>query len=171
MAIENDLPRLKSSRYQISSPATSDYNCIAFAFGDTDRWWWPDKMDISYWPSEVPREETLVAFVKAFEFEGYRSCRHGRVEHRFEKVAIYVKDDVPTHAARQSKNGPWVSKLGTDIDITHGLEALEGGTYGTVACFMKRRWADAPPFLDRKSILFAIIVLVSAVLFAMLYLL
>jgi hypothetical protein len=61
----------------------------------------------------------------------------------FEKIAIYVLDEKPQHAARQLPNGKWTSKLGQYEDIEHNaLEGLEGSIYGYVACVMKRRWPE-----------------------------
>ncbi|HZO88142.1 MAG TPA: hypothetical protein VFB38_07355 [Chthonomonadaceae bacterium] len=63
-AIESTFPSLATSGYDITSPAAEDYNCIAWAAGETDRWWWPDPFSIGYWPEGVPRAETLEAFIR-----------------------------------------------------------------------------------------------------------
>ncbi|HEY7428267.1 MAG TPA: hypothetical protein VH682_28795 [Gemmataceae bacterium] len=34
-------PRLNGTAYRITSPASDVYNCIAWAAGETNRWWWP----------------------------------------------------------------------------------------------------------------------------------
>lgn len=128
------------------SPATPEYNCIAFAANEDFRWWWPIPQDSYYWPENVPREENLEAFVKAFETLGYLVCDNDNLERGFEKVAIYVDDlGKPKHAARQLRNGKWISKLGNYIDVEHELDCLReyllnvGGTdYGTVAVVLKR---------------------------------
>lgn len=88
----------------------------------------------------APLEESIEAFVRAFETRGYMVCDDASPETRFEKVAIYALRGDPTHAARQLSDGRWTSKLGIyGDDIEHEtLEALEGGTYGTVAVVMKR---------------------------------
>ena len=131
-------PNLRASQFAPISPATRDYNCIAWASEDITQWWWPHPE--SYWPPEAPREETLDAFTAAYASIGYRKCRNGACKKRFQKIAIYTDSrGTPTHAARQLPNGRWTSKLGTQIDIEHTLEALEGGKYGNVACFMKRK--------------------------------
>ena len=46
--IEQSFPNLQSSGYSITSPATIDYNCIAWATDDTEVWWEPDPLDLSY---------------------------------------------------------------------------------------------------------------------------
>lgn len=40
--IESSFPKLQTAAYHITSPATRDYNCIAWAAGDSRRWWWPE---------------------------------------------------------------------------------------------------------------------------------
>jgi hypothetical protein len=133
-----DFPNLKTSPFRETSPTTSFYNCIGFAAGETDRWWWPTGG--YYWPPEAPRIETIEAFVAAFQTLGYELCENRELEPNFEKIAIYVDtNDKPRHMARQLASGRWTSKLGSDIDIEHHeLIGLEGVTYGTARYFMKR---------------------------------
>jgi hypothetical protein len=120
------------------------YNCIAWAAGKKDNFWWPRPERGYYWPPGLPREqlgqETLGNFINAFETEGFEVCGNGRFKNGFEKVAIYVDGNGhPTHAARLLSSGLWSSKLGDDEDIEHfKLNSLEGRAYGTVAVFLKR---------------------------------
>lgn len=138
--IDEIFPNLLISGYSITSPATSEYNCIAWSAGDTEAWWWPDPLYTYYWPSGVPREETLESFIKGFETIGYTVCQNGEYEIGFEKIAIYVDSSgKPTHAARQLDSGSWTSKLGQLEDIEHNsLESIAGQIYGDVTVFMKR---------------------------------
>lgn len=70
---------------------------------------------------------------------GFEQCDSGEAEEGYEKVAIYARNDFWKHAALLRRDGKWVSKLGEDEDIEHDApDTLEGGTYGTVHCFMKR---------------------------------
>lgn len=132
-------PMLKPSAYKLTSPATIEYNCIAWAAGDTETWWWPDSFDQYFWPSGIPREETIDAFVNAFEFLGYTICRDANYETGYEKVAIYAKPDGrPTHAARQVASEKWTSKIGQLEDIEHDINSLSGAIYGEPIVFMKR---------------------------------
>lgn len=120
------------------------YNCIAWAAGKKDGFWWPRPEAGYHWPPGLPREqigqETLENFIKAFETEGFTVCESDRFENGFEKVAIYVKNnDNPTHAARLLPSGLWTSKLGDDEDIEHTtLKCLEGKQYGKVRVFLKK---------------------------------
>jgi hypothetical protein len=129
---------------------TAKYNCIAWAAGKTDNWWWPEATGGYYWPPGLPKEqcgqETLVNFVDAFGTEGYLPCRDGAFERGFEKIAIYADSDgCPLHAARLLPNGVWTSKLGDMEDIEHeSLTAVEGSLYGSVVSFLKRPTSNQP---------------------------
>lgn len=135
--LERAFPGLRNTPYGITSPQTPKYNCIAWAADDFGRWWWP-KIPY-YWPSGIPFEETLDAFVLAFATLGYVRCLSGEHEVGIEKVAIYVNPSgIPTHAARQLGTGMWTSKLGREHDIVHTLDGLAGQHYGRVGAFMSR---------------------------------
>jgi hypothetical protein len=54
----------------VKSPESPEYNCIAFAANEDFGWWWPIPESLYYWPENTPREETLEAFVRAFETLG-----------------------------------------------------------------------------------------------------
>ncbi len=137
MPLEQYFPNLRTSDYSVTSPQASEYNCIAWAASEDDRWWWPSQD--SYWPKNVPVQETLEAFIKAYETVGYETCDNPKLEMGVEKIAIYVNDNgKPSHASRQLQSGKWTSKLGNLEDIEHTLAGLEGSSYGTVTQFMKR---------------------------------
>ena len=136
--MEQLFPNLAAEGYTATSLASHRYNCIAWAAGRDDRWWWPDPQLVYFWPDTIPRRETLDVIVEAFATLGYRQCPDGKVEDRFEKIAIYQSDGLPSHVARQLPGGNWTSKLGPNIDITHTLPGLEGPEYGLVAVFMRR---------------------------------
>lgn len=138
--IERDFPNLSANGYEITSPDTINYNCIAWAAGDDQRWWWPDSQNIDYWPEGVPREVTVEAFQQAFQTIGYEVCADDTIEPGYQKIAIYADSHgKPTHIARQLENGKWTSKLGQDEDIEHeNLPGLAGVIYGNVVVIMKR---------------------------------
>lgn len=146
MDILEHFPALRQTQWAVMSPQTPEYNCMAWAAGDPTRWWWPDAAGDYYWPPGVPREVTVEAFIAAFALLGYelREAGDEALEPGYEKVAIYAKDDKPTHAARQLQTGAWTSKCGRLEDITHTLEGLEGSRYGTPTVVMRRRRSTPP---------------------------
>ena len=139
LIIVAQFPALRGSQFEITSEATTVYNCIAWAAGDTDKFWWPGH----FWPRSVGRNVTRESFVKAFQSRGYAVCDSPGAEASFEKIALYEHNGTPTHAARLLPNGRWSSKLGRSHDISHPLEGLNGDQYGSPVLFMKRKVVDA----------------------------
>jgi hypothetical protein len=139
-------PNHNGNLKQTSLP--DNYNCIAYAAGDTTRFWWPPSpasLVSDFWPPSAPPNDSIHAFAEAFSSVGYRRCRTGRWEWAFEKIAIYAIGNEVKHAARQQiEDGKWRSKLGPDEDVEHPLSGLEGWFYGYVVAYMKR------PIPDRK---------------------
>jgi len=142
MSSSNDLarqfPGLRSTDYEVQSAFDPNYNCIAWAARDTREWWEPDPMETCYWPPDVPREYSIGAYKAAFEALGYSECADQDLEPGFEKVAIFAREGMPAHAARQKASGRWTSKLGRNVDIEHELEGLVGDFYGRVALVLKK---------------------------------
>lgn len=144
MAIDGDVldpqfsqlfPHFFSTGGKITSPASIDYNCIAWAAGDTTRPWWPG---VVYWPEGVTCEESVAAFIQAYQTLGYSPCTDESLEEGFEKIALYAIAGVVKHAARQLPTGLWTSKLGQGVDVEHNLEGLTGPFYGSAVQFLKR---------------------------------
>lgn len=134
--LEAFFPGLTSQGYRVTSQQTRMYNCIAWAAGESQRWWWPS--NYSYWPPGAPFEETISAFVNAFAIIGYVECADADLNPRHEKVAIYALNGIPTHAARQLIDGSWTSKCGEFEDISHSLTGLNGSLYGEPVKFLAR---------------------------------
>lgn len=141
MSLAQLFPNLSPEEFDITSPQDRRYNCIAWAAGDTKRWWWPAESPFAYWPAAAAREETIGGFVEAFSSLGYELAESGEAEAEFEKLAIFAAPDgVPTHMARQLPDGSWTSKLGTLEDITHThVRGVAGSDYGDVVVFLRRR--------------------------------
>jgi hypothetical protein len=130
-------PRLTSANHRVTSPSTTDYNCVAWAAADTTHWWQPGR----FWPTEVAADEFGIgALESAFRALGYEPCESGGVEPGMEKVALYAESGLLyTHAARQLPTGQWTSKLGGAEDIEHDTpDDIAGGLYGEVVQFMCR---------------------------------
>lgn len=82
---------------------------------------------------------TLNAYMEAYALQGYQPCADHHLEQGFDKIAIFTKDAVPSHAAKQLETGAWTSKLGQSFDIQHNsLLGVAGDEYGRVAQIMKR---------------------------------
>lgn len=134
-----DVPSLQATGYEITSPQAIYYNCIAWAAGESDRWWWPVISPTAYWPPGVPRETSVAAFEAAFQTLGYVGPATSELESDVEKVAIYVgADGDVTHMARQLPDGSWTSKCGRLEDIRHPhLDSLVD-VYGKAVRFLRR---------------------------------
>lgn len=126
--------------FRITSERAIRYNCFAWALGTCSERF--DPTNPRFWPKDVPREYTVASMLELFRTFGYELCEDGTLESRFEKIAIYARDDKPQHAARQLLNGFWTSKLGRYEDIEHATpEELEGDgsrEYGRIIAFMRR---------------------------------
>jgi len=132
----DDFPRLTVADYNVTSPATTTYNCIAWSAGDAEHWWQPGIC----WPIDTARDDCgTESLAQAFRSLGYETCSDGGLEEGIEKVALYGQSIFYTHAARQLLTGKWTSKLGRAEDIEHeSPEILAGGIYGEVVAFMSR---------------------------------
>lgn len=145
-AIRNTFPGARS--LVITSPRDVRYNCIAHALGISDAVWWPMGFGDLRWLPGWPRALTVDNFEGVFV--GFERCADGTHEPGFEKIAIYAKSKVPTHAARQLESGRWTSRLGPDEDVEHDLADLNGRRYGQSVVFLRRPWpASSPPGTGR----------------------
>lgn len=129
-----EFPRLNANNHRVTSPESADYNCVAWAAGDSHRWWQPGVC----WPgsTEGLGLESLEAALRSL---GYEPCPDGDLENGFEKVAVYSSGAFFTHVARQLASGKWTSKIGQLEDIEHDdPEVLAGGAYGRVESNMRR---------------------------------
>jgi hypothetical protein len=133
-------PRLTDGSYIVTSPPTENYNCIAWAAGDSTQKWDPSPIEGRYWPAHLNRRYDIETFVELYRaVGGFIPCDDGNLEAHVEKIALYAGSDHEVrHAALQLPTGMWTSKLGDFEDIQHTLEVLEGGGYGTVKKFLKR---------------------------------
>jgi len=139
--IEQLFLRLRDTTFEITSPRDQRYNCVAWAAGDTRRWWWPGEVPFSFWPADMEREESVANFITAFATLGYEVGATGAHDPDYEKVAIFASSEgVPTHMARQLPDGSWTSKLGALEDIAHvDVAGVPETDYGRVVVFLQRR--------------------------------
>lgn len=147
-ALSDVFPDLKNDvNFEILSPQTPKYNCIAWAMQFEDRWvsifeypgyWWPDGVEKTMSPS---------ALIHAFEAVGFTLCDNSNWEDGVDKVVLYKKadEDQWTHAARIVSETTEHSKFGQSFDGTHSHNVLcatglgyENQSYGVAYAFMKR---------------------------------
>jgi hypothetical protein len=80
-------------------------------------------------------------FRQAYEHFGFTVCTDGSFDDSVIKIAIYqYADNKPSHVAWQhASQKHWHSKIGSEEDIIHELEALCGikRAYGKPALFMQ----------------------------------
>src|SRR2546422_7966498 len=93
------------STFEVTSPPSKRYNCIARAANEDQLWWWPGG---PYWPDGVARDESVEAFSLAYGRLGYAPCQNVDLEQGFEKIALYAGPDGSVlHAARQLTDRRW----------------------------------------------------------------
>ena len=130
-------PNLTSEEFEIVEQASDRYNCIAYAAGDTSKWW--DHNEDNYWPSSATRSERVESLREVFVGLGFEQCQDSQAEEGYQKVALYEQQDVWMHAAVQTPDGRWRSKMGQGPVIEHlNPESLSGGMYGNPTIYMRR---------------------------------
>lgn len=137
--LEQSIPALIGTGYKLTSDPSEEYNCVAWAAGDTSKRWDDENEDL-YWPADaVRRDGSMASLMEAFGTLGYEVCDSSELEKGFEKIALYGFDGNWCHAARQLPNGYWSSKCGKLDDIAHrDLADVYCSEYGVVSCVMKR---------------------------------
>ena len=130
-------PKLASEGFEIVDQPSERYNCIAYAAGDTDNWWWPD--GVNYWPPWATLTSSIASLEEAFAELGYELCDDYAIEAGYHKVALYEQQGRMQHVAAQMPNGRWRSKMGKGPVIEHrDPESLSSGIYGEPTVFMRR---------------------------------
>ena len=130
-------PKLAAEGFEIVDPPSDRYNCIAFAVGDTGKWWSVHQPD--YWPAHATRSNSIESLVEVFAGLGFERCCDSRTEPGFGKVALYEQQGAWTHAAVQTPRGTWLSKMGEGPVIEHDHpESLADGPYGNPTIYMQR---------------------------------
>ena len=130
-------PPLSDEAFEIVGPETKQYNCIAYAAGDTSKRW--DHTKGHYWPERATRSDSIASLQEVSASLGFEECHDTKVEAGYRKVALYEKQGKWKHAARQTPSGRWRSKLGDWPVIEHiSPESLSGETYGHPTIIMRR---------------------------------
>lgn len=135
--LRNPFPKLTAVLEKKTSEPTEAYNCIAWAFKDNQRKWWPSRW--AFWPIDYEGKTELEAFEDWFVADGWEETSDSLVEEGYEKIALYTLDGEPKHAARLLPNGLWTSKLGSSLDLSHGFADLDGPAYGSVFKIFRKK--------------------------------
>lgn len=156
--LETILPILRRRDYQVIGAPTDRFNCIAFAAGDTTRWWMPTAVELhlaaefwprlvvarnAYWPPGIDGSGSLASYIAAFGTLGYQVCDPDpALQPSIEKIALYafLEDERAEcgfdglgdvcHVARQLPDGRWASKCGEYETIAHNSPHDLVGTAG-----------------------------------------
>lgn len=131
-----DFPVL-ATNYEVLGPSTRTYNCIAHSLGYNDRW-------IN--PITSAGSNKLAGMDDLYKQQGYTrlSQLDYSLQAGYQKVVVYAQKEngvitKVTHAAIQSADGSWTSKLGQLALIKH-LSPIDivGPAYGVpVAVYMR----------------------------------
>ena len=72
--LEETIPGLAGTDYEITSEYNERYNCLAWAFNDDSKKWSPDPRDAYYWPDDIGYDGSLESLIKYIEREGFEFC-------------------------------------------------------------------------------------------------
>ena len=133
-------PRLSNETFEIVAQPSIQYNCIAYAAGDVSEWW--ENAEDQYWPDHATRSDRIESLIEVFAGLGFERCQDSSLESGYQKVALYEDDGLWEHAAVQTSNGRWRSKMGPGPVIEHrSPESLSDGIYGSPTIYMRRQIA------------------------------
>jgi hypothetical protein len=142
-----------------TSRKDASYNCIAWALGFSHLRLWPSQDKTFLWPRPKPNVVTVQEFAEVFALFGYQPSAIG-FEPGYEKIALYVADRSPEHAARQLPDtGKWTAKLGGGVDVQQDhLRDFPnyppyGGlaVYGKPTFYYKRKAGSAYPSFEEVA--------------------
>jgi hypothetical protein len=101
--LESLFPNLRADPYAVTSPASTVYNCIAWAAGDNTRWWEPDPS--AEWTSKCGGLEDIVHSLASLE-----GARYGTVAQILKRAISPESHDTAapstTDAPHQEKSAP-----------------------------------------------------------------
>lgn len=131
-------PGLGTGAFEKTSNQTPRYNCVAWALGEDETFYFPRRQAPYHWPRNIPFSWDVDAIRALFRARGFEEHDSDDLEDGFDYVAVYADDDGLKHVARRVAAG-WTSKLGRDEDIFHErLDQLEGEEYGAVVVLLRR---------------------------------
>jgi hypothetical protein len=136
--IQRIFPLLTPENHRRTSDADFNYNCLAFALGDSKNWWDPPAQFGYYWPPGFSPDHKVDTVVKIITLHGYIIDLAKHEVPTSEAIAIYADGENWTHFSKY-RDGQWFSKIGEDHDISHSsLDILEGNFFGEVVRILSR---------------------------------
>ncbi len=134
--VEGNFPNIK--RWSVTGQSTTRYNCIEWSLCKENEWVWKQVDQFGDKDGTVEVSD----FDEFYKRNGFTPCgttsSECKPECKKRKVALFCKDGKPKHAAKETQDDWWESKLGRSIKIIHRLPQLEGGAYGNVCrCYCK----------------------------------
>lgn len=126
-----EFPNSSIEPFEITSPETEEYNCIAWVLDNRSIWIEPD--DSTTWLQNIPNDYLLPSVVKYFEKQGFEICQ--KIDYSKDKtlLALFSKDGIEfSHVAKQLNENYWTRKLGFSFDVKHTIFAMEGGCMGVL---------------------------------------
>ena len=122
-------PNLTGTTHEVTSVATTEYNCVAWALGSIDAWIQPADDETGSPPLFM---DWVIGVLGARGFVPVNALPESG-----DALAVFATAEQFTHIARRLENGRWTSKLGDWEDIEHNdLNCLEGGAYGFVVTLL-----------------------------------
>jgi hypothetical protein len=137
--LEREFPNIgRSGVFRPTSPIDPRYNCIAYAAGRTDVWYWPGSIG---WPHELPSKINCASLQSLFtDLLDFEITTDDKFEVGYKKVCLFKdQSSMPTHASFLVEKGVWKSKFGRFINALHSLSDLEEGAYGEPYVFLRKR--------------------------------
>lgn len=141
-----------ANTFEVVGEPTGRYNCIAAAFDNADKPWWPEPeagrspYSPFYWPKDSQRSNDSDSFdallIDKAGADVYPWDEEPPYQKGYQKLALFEQDGEPTHLARQLPNGEWLSKIGRNGLVVHSLENMEHAYYGDVAKFYRLKTSD-----------------------------
>jgi hypothetical protein len=138
-------PAVLPENIKFDGKKNDDFNCVAWAFGATNHFWWPYPQAGYHWPASEKIEGSPEAPVEIFDHL-LKETLHGTEtvdqtpEKGFVKLALFTTGSVEagnlhsTHLARLMPDGNWSSKLGPSYLVRTGpnIHDMDYGHYGNV---------------------------------------
>lgn len=139
--------------FELTSCPDTNYNCVAWANGDTTRFWSPTPDGLrsgNYWPEDLPALCSVKVFKDLFARDGFVECAPEELPDGVEAIAIYVSEGgQPEHVARRKADGTWMSKMGDEADIEHQTVGCLDCNVWTFAVMLRK--ASATERVERQG--------------------